>query len=145
MPEGSAEDNQQRTTGANIVTRISLDSEMRGVLMSNNDIRVDGHFYGLIVTSGKVVLGEHSLVRGDIVCSNADIYGDMDGNLIVENLLSLMCTSHVAGLVRISKLEVENGAIFDGTCKLVSQEEFETLASEYKSKAEAENQRLAAI
>lgn len=134
------EDNQSRNVGANVVTRISLDSDIRqAVLVSSNDIRIDGRFSGLIVTKGKVILGEHSVFKGDIVCANADIYGTMEGNLVIGELLSLMSTSRVRALIRINKLGVENGAAFDGTCRIVTREEFSAIVSEYEAKVEKEH------
>lgn len=132
---------QQRPAAvANVVTRISLDSEIRqGVLVSSNDIRIDGHFYGLIVTKGKVILGEHAVFKGDIICQNADIYGTMEGNLVIGELLNLMSTSRFSGEVSINKLGVENGSKFDGACKIISREDYEKIATEYITRIEKEN------
>lgn len=125
---------------ANVVTRIPLDSEIRqGVLVSSNDIRIDGHFYGLIITKGKVILGEQSVFKGDIICQNADIYGTMEGTLVIGELLSLMSTSKFTGEVNIGKLGVENGAKFDGTCRIIAREEYEKTVAEYSARVEKES------
>lgn len=121
-----------KVSGANEVTRIPFGAEVRnGILVSKDDIRIDGRFFGKIVTKGKIVLGEKAVFKGDIVCDNADIYGMMEGNIVVGDVLSLMNTCYYKGLIQITKLGVENGAKLDGSCKIICKEEFDKLSAEF--------------
>lgn len=126
--------------GANEVTRIPVGADIRqGILISSNDIRIDGRFFGTVLTKGKVILGEQSTFKGDIICENADVYGTMEGNLIVGEVLSLMNTCHLAGIIKINKFSVENGAKFDGQCQNLSKEGFAKVYAEFESKLNKEN------
>ncbi len=119
------------TTHVNEITRLSIGSEIKqGILISPNDIRIDGKFEGQIKTKGKVVIGEQAFIKGDIICQNADIWGKVDGTLIVGDVLTLMNTAEVNGTIKSIKLSVEKSAKFNGTCKIISQDEFNKVAGE---------------
>lgn len=132
-------DEKLHVAGVNTVTRISQESCIRrGILVSTNDIRIDGRFEGTILTKGKVILGEHSAFKGDIVCANADIYGTMDGNIAVGGLLTLMRSCNVNGLIKLGKLGVENGAKFEGTCTVITSDDFAGIVKQYEAKIDSE-------
>lgn len=119
---------------ANEVTRIPLGTEVRqALLISSDDIRIDGRFFGKILTKGKVILGEKAIFKGDINCENADIYGSMEGNLVVGDVLSLMSTCSLNGSLSVVRLSVENGAKFDGTCQILSKDEYNKLATDFQN------------
>ena len=138
---GSNDDSSaQRSVGANDVTRIPVGADIRqGVLISTNDIRIDGRFYGSVLTKGKVILGEQAIVKGDIVCENADIYGTMEGSIITGDVLTLMGTCYLSGVISINKFCVENGARFEGTCRVLTKDEYAKLFNESETKFNKEN------
>lgn len=103
----------------NSVSRISEGTLFKGDIESKSDIRIDGTFEGKITTTGRVVVGEGALVKGEVFCENADIFGNFDGSLQVRDTLSLMGACTVKGDLEIAKLSVELGAAFDGTCKML--------------------------
>ncbi len=106
----------------NLVSRISDGTIFKGDIESKSDIRIDGTFEGKISTAGRVVVGEGALVKGEVVCENADIFGHFDGTLQVRDTLSLKSACSVKGDLEIAKLSVELGAAFDGTCKMLKKE-----------------------
>ena len=66
----------------NEVSRISAGTEVQGNLISKSDIRIDGLFEGDMVTSGKLVLGDSAVIRGNIICSSADIWEMLRGSFV---------------------------------------------------------------
>ena len=100
---------------------------MKGEISSTNDIRIDGTFEGKIYSKGRVVVGEKALIKGDIVCTNVDFWGTMEGNFFVKDTLSLKSSSKVKGDLHIKRLQVELDARFDGTCQMISESEFDRL------------------
>ena len=106
----------------NSVSRISEGTLFKGDIESKSDIRIDGTFEGKITTTGRVVVGEGALVKGEVFCENADIFGNFDGSLQVRDTLSLMGACTVKGDLEIAKLSVELGAAFDGTCKMLRKQ-----------------------
>ena len=86
---------------------LEKDSSFKGEFKSECDFRVDGNFEGTIETKGKVVIGKNGHIEGTVVCSSADIEGTINGNIHVDDLLSIRSTGEVNGDVVMSKLVVE--------------------------------------
>ncbi|HLO90351.1 MAG TPA: polymer-forming cytoskeletal protein [Lentimicrobium sp.] len=89
-----------------------------GDIESNGNIRIDGTLKGTVIAGGKVILGSTGTVEGEINCINADIEGRVNGLINVKELLSLKSTAVVSGDIYISKLSIEPGARFTGTCRM---------------------------
>lgn len=121
----------------NEVSRISTGTVVKGEISSSNDIRIDGTFEGKIYSKGRVVVGEKALIKGDIICSNVDFWGTMEGNFFVKDTLSLKSSSKVKGDLHIKRLQVELDAKFDGTCQMISEAEFDRLVGNTPAKQEA--------
>ena len=115
------------TVNVNEVSRISNGTVVKGEISSSNDIRIDGTFEGKIQSKGRVVVGEKALIKGDIICSNVDFWGTMEGNFYVKDTLSLKSSSKVKGDLHIKRLQVELDAKFDGTCQMISEADFDRL------------------
>jgi len=89
-----------------------------GDIETNGDIRIDGNIQGNINSKGKIVVGNNGFVKGEIVCSNAEISGTLEGKMTITELLSLKSSSKVNGDIKSGKLSIEPGAIFTGTCAM---------------------------
>ncbi len=96
-------------------------SKIIGTIIADSDIRIDGHLEGDLQCKGKVVIGKSGLVKGTIVCQNAEIDGKIEGKIIVSETLSLRLTSKIDGEVKTRTLVVEPGALFNGTCAMGSE------------------------
>ena len=64
---------------------------------------------------GKLVIGEHGRVEGEVECKNAAIAGQLEGTLKVAQTLSLTASAKVQGKVQVEKLAVEPGAEINGS------------------------------
>ena len=104
-------------------SKIENSTALKGNIKSKNDIRIDGNVEGEVVTKGKVILGKESDVVGKILCANADIEGKFDGELMVSGTLNLKSGSNVRGKVKIQKLIVESGSMFNANCSMHSAED----------------------
>ena len=89
-----------------------------GDIQSKGDIRVDGTLKGSINTEGKVVLGANGTIEGDVICQDADISGTINAKITVSKLLSLKATARLNGDIVTSKLSIEPGATFTGSCSM---------------------------
>lgn len=115
----------------NDICRISHSTTLTGEMISSSDIRIDGKFTGKICTKGKLVVGEKALVEGVIVCNSADIWGEVKGEIYVETALSLKSKSVYTGAVKSFKVGIEMGAVFNGTCNIITTEDFKKYHAEY--------------
>jgi len=100
------------------INLISIGTEITGDIKSNGDIRIDGSLKGNLNTKGKVVIGPTGKVNGEVICKNSEVSGFLEGKITVGQLLNLKAASKILGDIATSKLSIEPGAIFSGTCKM---------------------------
>ena len=100
------------------VNMIGKGTSIKGDVRSDGDFRIDGSLLGSIQSTGKIVVGTTGSIEGEVNCQNADISGNVKATLKVKELLSLKATSKVFGDVYTSKLAIEPGAVFTGTCNM---------------------------
>lgn len=98
--------------------RILAGTSITGDIVSDGDIRVDGKVAGSMKVTGKLVIGEHGLVEGEVECKNAAIAGQLEGTINVAQSLSLSASAKVKGKVQVEKLAVEPGAEINGSLSM---------------------------
>jgi len=93
----------------------------KGDIESNGDIRIDGKLIGSVKSNGKVLVGPTGSIEGDIFCKQADIAGNVKGNIKTEELTALKSTSIVEVDLTTKQLLIEVGAQFTGKCVMGQQ------------------------
>jgi cytoskeletal protein CcmA (bactofilin family) len=91
---------------------------LEGNLESYGNIRIEGKLIGNLKSKSKIVLGESAVLEGNILAQNADIAGEVKGLIEVAEVLTLKPSAVINGEILTSKLIVEAGATFNGTCKM---------------------------
>lgn len=109
------------------VNRISSGTEIRGNLVSSSDIRLDGYFEGRLTTTGKLVIGETAKLIGDVICRSCDIWGVMEGKLVVKEVFGLKKSGTITGNIGCEKIFIEEGGVFNGSCKIIDEATFDEL------------------
>ena len=104
--------------GSHSSNRILQGTAIEGNVSSDGDFRVDGEIKGNITISGKLVIGEKGLVKGEVKCGSATISGRLEGTLVVDELLNLEETARLNGDIFTMKLAIQPGAEFSGSCKM---------------------------
>jgi cytoskeletal protein CcmA (bactofilin family) len=95
-------------------------------------MRIDGHLSGRVSsTSGTLIVGNNGKVDANIEVAVAVIHGAINGDIIATQRLELGRTAKVNGNIQTPSLIIEQGAIFEGSCKMMQM----SAASE-KSKKE---------
>ena len=128
-----AKSNEIETAVINI---ISLGTDITGDVKSTGDIRIDGSLKGNLNTKGKVVIGPTGKVNGEIVCKNSEVSGTIEGKIVVGQLLNLKASSKIFGDIETSKLSIEPGAIFSGTCKMSENSNYGGISVDKEQPAE---------
>ena len=117
---------------------IEKSTKIVGNIFSKADFRIDGEVEGNITTSGKVVVGNNGKISGKLNCSNADISGNISGNIEVNETLSLMSDSYVQGEIITGKLSVEEGAQVDATISMKSSKKLKALDTQQNNSTQSE-------
>ena len=110
----------------NSINIIANGTSIVGNIESEGTIKYDGKLKGNINAKGKIVVGITGVIEGNIVCNEAVIQGKVTGKITVNELLSIKSTANVIGDIITSKLHVEPGALFNGTCKMKNPNEAKT-------------------
>jgi cytoskeletal protein CcmA (bactofilin family) len=100
------------------LNRIVEGTKVIGDIITESNLRIDGEVTGNVSSSAKVVIGENGQIKGNLNCFEADIEGKVLGNLDIQGVLILREKANVEGEITTVKLNVEEGAIFLGTCNM---------------------------
>jgi len=106
---------EKKSSGRNV---ISPGTKIVGDLVSEGDFRIDGVLEGTLKTDGRVVIGKEGYIKGNIVCTNADVEGKFSGELLVSNTLTAKSTANITGSVNVGQISTEPGATFNATCNM---------------------------
>ncbi len=106
---------------------ISKGTEIFGDINSHGDMRIEGVVKGSLNCKARIVIGESGEVKGNITANDAVISGKVVGNVMVSEHLFLKSTAKVFGDLMVGKMVVENGAEFNGSCKMTGELEQQVL------------------
>jgi len=83
-------------------------------------LRVDGRFSGRITSgTGTLIVGSGGQVDANIEVSVAQIHGVVNGDIIAGQRIELGRAAKVSGNIQTPSLVIEQGAVFEGSCKMV--------------------------
>ncbi|MBC7921784.1 MAG: polymer-forming cytoskeletal protein [Ferruginibacter sp.] len=99
-------------------SHIAKGTTIEGNVETAGNLRIDGKIVGNVKNKGKVFQGDTSLIDGNVLSQNAELAGEIKGKVEVADLLILKATSIIHGDIVTSKLVVESGATFNGSCKM---------------------------
>ena len=101
-----------------LINILSDGTKIKGDIISNGDIRIDGEMVGNLAAKGKVVIGEHGKIEGQVQANNIEVSGLIKGKVIAKELLNMKSSAKIEGDISAGKLSVEPGAVFTGTCSM---------------------------
>ncbi len=94
-------------------TVVSGDAEFKGML------RIDGHFTGRIRSEkGSLIVSAGGKVDADIQVAAAKINGNVNGDIVAGQRIELGRSARVHGNIKTPALVIEEGAIFEGGCRM---------------------------
>lgn len=101
---------------------IDRGAKVIGDFFSDGNVRIDGSLKGKMEIAGKLVVGSDAEIEGEIHCGCVEIEGKvLVSKLHCDGLVVLKSTSELKGELFCDKLAVEQGASFNGTCRMHSE------------------------
>ena len=101
-----------------IETIIGRNTQIKGEIFGNGNIRLDGHINGGIAVEGEVVIGESGSVVGDVKAGGLIVAGQITGNVETGGVLSIRSTGQIIGDVKVKSLNIADGGIFRGRSEM---------------------------
>jgi cytoskeletal protein CcmA (bactofilin family) len=93
---------------------------MTGEAYFKGMLRVDGHLTGRVASEdGTLIIGTGGQVDADIEVAIATINGTVNGDIIASHRLELGRAARVTGNIQTPALVVEQGAVFEGSCRMI--------------------------
>jgi cytoskeletal protein CcmA (bactofilin family) len=97
-------------------------------------MRVDGQLSGRIhSSSGTLIIGANGKVDANIEVAVATIHGTVNGDIIASQRLELGRSAKVNGNIQTPSLVIEQGAVFEGSCKMTQVVAADKGKSSYKT------------
>ena len=94
-------------------TVVSGDAEFKGML------RIDGRFTGRVRSEkGSLIVSAGGVVEADIAVASAKINGTVNGDIVATERIELGRSARVNGNIQTPALVIEDGAIFEGSCRM---------------------------
>ncbi|MDP2929468.1 MAG: polymer-forming cytoskeletal protein [Candidatus Omnitrophota bacterium] len=102
---------------------LDVDASMQGTLIFKDyvNLKINGTFEGVLNTKGSLMIGEHAVVNADITGESIVVAGNVIGNIIALKDLKLISPARVVGDIRTPLLSIAEGAIFDGTSRMLNK------------------------
>ncbi len=103
---------------------IEINAEMQGTLSFTDpvNLRINGNFNGTLQTLGTLTVGETATIDARITGENIVIAGKVKGDVTAKTMLVLMPSSELIGNITTPKLNIVEGAIFQGKCQMLSDQ-----------------------
>jgi len=100
---------------------IDVDAAMQGSLIFKDgvNLRINGKFEGTLETRGNLTIGTTAIVIAEIMGDNIVIGGKVKGRITAKERLTLLPTAIVEGDIYPARLNVAEGAIFEGDCTML--------------------------
>ena len=112
----SKSSNEESVAASNSI--IGSGTIITGNIETTGDLRIDGTLKGNVCSKAKVLVGPTGVVEGNVYCRQADILGQVTGNLNATELLQLKSKAAVAGDIKAAKLIIESTVNYNGQCQM---------------------------
>jgi cytoskeletal protein CcmA (bactofilin family) len=108
------------TDDAFINSIIGEGTRFKGEFDLNGLLRIDGDFTGIIRTKGKVLVGRNGRAECTLNAGTVVIGGVLRGEIHATEKVTILSTGLVLGTIATPRLIVEEGVIFNGSCKITA-------------------------
>ncbi len=100
---------------------IEINAQMEGSLTFNDpvNLKINGNFKGSLDTKGTLTIGNTGIAEANINGDNIVIAGKVTGDINARKMLVLMPTAVLRGNISTPKLNIVEGAIFQGNCQMI--------------------------
>jgi cytoskeletal protein CcmA (bactofilin family) len=95
-------------------------TRFKGEFDLNGLLRIDGDFTGTIRTTGKVLVGRNGRAECTLHAGTVVVGGVVRGEIFSSEKVIILSTGFVLGNITTPRLIVEEGVVFNGTCRVTA-------------------------
>ena len=97
---------------------LSRGVSIKGSVKFLNELVVDGEVEGTIDSPGKLSIGEHAQIKGEIKAKSVTVRGIIEGNILATERCELAAGCTLRGDIEAPRLVVDENAAFVGSAKV---------------------------
>lgn len=97
-------------------------TSFNGTMNVKGSIRIDGECEGKFHILDTLIVGKPGRVKGEVRAKQAVIGGKVEGKLFATNRVEFQAGASIEGDLVCKLLVIEEGATFDGSCKMGEEE-----------------------
>ena len=97
---------------------LGKETTFQGKMTFEGVFRLDGKFEGEIFDSGTLIVGETANIKGKIGLQTLVINGRVEGDIYAKARVEIHATGKVYGTLSSPVLTINEGGIFEGSCKM---------------------------
>lgn len=114
---------------ADLTAFVDEGSEIDGKYTFRGTVMINGRFTGELASTDTLVVGEKGVVKATISAGVVQISGEVTGTVTASERLELRATARLFGDVETPVLVIEEGALFDGQCRMTRTRTADTSGS----------------
>ena len=99
-----------------IDTMIGANTVIRGAIMAEETLRIDGAVQVEAISKGAVIIGTDGVVEGDVTAESILVAGKVKGNIYVREKTEITSAGSVEGDITTKSLVIDEDAAFKGSC-----------------------------
>ncbi len=104
-----------------VISIIGPGMKVVGDCHTDGTVRVEGTVEGSVQAGKAVVIGKNGVIKGDVVTQDAVISGRVVGKVIAHSRLELQATCRIEGEVHTRRMQLEEGAVLNGTVTMAER------------------------
>jgi len=97
---------------------LSRGVSIKGSVKFLNKLLIDGKVEGTIESTGRLMIGEHACIRGEIRTKSVDVQGTVEGDIFVTERCELHAGCTLRGDIEAPRLVVNENVTFLGNAKV---------------------------
>ena len=102
---------------------IEINAQMHGELTFSDpvNLKINGRFSGRLESKGTLTIGASAQVDANVSGENIVVAGKVKGNVVAKKMLVLMPGAVLTGDISTPKLNIVEGAVFQGRCQMLDE------------------------
>ncbi len=92
---------------------------IRGTLVGEEDLIVEGRIEGSVTLAGHLIVAESGVVHSNVDVDSIEIIGEVVGDIVAAQSITIRKGAQVQGSARSPRIIIDDGARFQGAVEMV--------------------------
>lgn len=116
----AVEDDLANRFGSNLKSALGEGTMIDGTFSFETPVKVEGTLSGEIKSQSALIVGKNARIQAKIKVGSLIVLGEVEGEIIVDDLIEIRSTGSILGNVTTKRLALEEGGMLQGLCTMIS-------------------------